>query len=95
MYEIVRLHVYNYMELDHRCLWCYPLPNDNILDLSKLEAFADDKIIAVRKTKNCFWKCRKHCGNRRKRWFPSFSPFPTMFSKDVCYRVVKSPDCVV
>ena len=26
-------------------------------------------------------KGRKHCGKRRKCWFPAFSPFPTMFSK--------------
>ena len=26
-----------------------------------------------------FWWGRKHCGKRRKCWFPAFSPFPTMF----------------
>ena len=28
-------------------------------------------------TEEAFWK---HCGKRRKCWFPAFSPFPTMFS---------------
>ena len=43
----------------------------------------------------CFGKGRKHCGERRKCWLPSFSPFPTVFSKGFFYRVVKSRDCVV
>ena len=36
-----------------------------------------------RKNENCFWKCTKHCGKRRKCWLPAFSPFPTMFLKAV------------
>ena len=55
------------------------LPNDKILDRSKLKQFADDKI-NVTKIEICFEKCRK-CGKRRKCWLPAFSPFPTMFSK--------------
>ena len=43
----------------------------------------------------CFWKSRKHCGERRKCWLPAFSPFPTMFSKALVYRVIKTQDCVV
>ena len=31
------------------------------------------------KTGNCFGNGKKHCGKRRKCWFPAFSPFPTMF----------------
>ena len=27
---------------------------------------------------------RKHCGKKRKSWLPTFSPFPTMFSKYDC-----------
>ena len=70
------------------------LPNDKILDQSKLKAFADDKI-------DCWnddlylWYGRKHCGKRRKCWLPAFSPFPTVFSKAFFLRVVKSRDCVV
>ena len=67
------------------------LPNDKFLDLSKLKAFADDKInvqiesICRRqnkcnlKTEILFGIGRKHCGKRRKCWLPAFSPFPTMF----------------
>ena len=35
-------------------------------------------------------KGRKHCGKRKKCWFPAFSPSPTMFSKAFSLRVVKS-----
>ena len=49
----------------------------------------------VRQSKISFEKGRKHCGKRRKCWLPAFSPFPTMFSKVVSFRVVKSQDCVV
>ena len=37
----------------------------------------------------------KHCGKRIKCWFPAFSPFPTMFSKGLFFRVIKSRDCVI
>ena len=47
-----------------------PLPNDNFLDWSKLEAFANDKINV---------NDRKHCGKKGKCWLPAFSLFPTMF----------------
>ena len=48
-------------------------------------------------TKTEIWsgKGRKNCGKRRKCWLPAFSPFPTVFSKGYCLRVIKSRDCVV
>ena len=69
------------------------LPINNILDLSKLKAFADNEINVTENLK--FGNCRKHCGKRRNCWLPAFSPFPTMFSKGFFLRVVKSRDCVV
>ena len=69
------------------------LPNDKILDWFKLKAFADDKFES--KIKICFGKGRKHCGKRRKCWLPAFSPFPTMFSKDISFEVIKSWNCVM
>ena len=42
----------------------------------------------------CFGKGRKYCGKRRKCWLPAFSPFPTMFSKALFYRMVKTRDGV-
>ena len=40
-------------------------------------------------------KGRKHYGKRRKGWLSAFSTPPTMFSKALFLRVVKSQDCVV
>ena len=63
------------------------LPKDNILDWSKVKAFADDKY--VWKIKACFGTGRKHCGKRRKCWLQAFSPSPTMFSNASSFTVVK------
>ena len=38
---------------------------------------------------------RKHFGKRRKCWLPAFSPFPKVFSKASCLKVIESRDCVV
>ena len=57
------------------------LPNNKILGLPKLKAFADDKINVTQKLKFALGRGRKHCGKRRKCWLPAFSPFPTMFSQ--------------
>ena len=64
------------------------LPNDKIIDMSKLKAFADNKTDMIEKLKfvlgsigNIVGKGeRKHCGKRKKCWLPAFSPFPIMFS---------------
>ena len=69
------------------------LPNDKILETSKLKAFADDKINVTQKLNFLFGKSRKHCEKRRKCWLPAFSPLPTMFSKACLLRVVKIWDC--
>ena len=53
------------------------LPNDKILDWSKLKAVADDKSNVAEKSRIWFGKDRKHGGKRRK-WC---LPFITMFSK--------------
>ena len=71
------------------------LPNDNILDWSKVKAFADHNINVTKILKFVLGNGRKHSGKRRKCWLPAFSPFPTMFSKDFFFRVVKSQDCLV
>ena len=42
------------------------------------------------KTEILYGMGRKKCGKRRKCWLPTFSPFPTMFSKGFFFRVVKS-----
>ena len=70
------------------------LPNDNILDLPKLNAFADDKTNVNEKLKFCLGWVENIVG-KGKMLVTSISPFPTMFSKALCFRVVKSRDCVV
>ena len=71
-----------------------PIPNDKILDWSKLKAFADDKINMTKELK-LYRKGRNNCGERSKCWLPAFSPFPTMFSKGFLHRGVKGQDCMV
>ena len=41
------------------------------------------------KFKFVFGRVENIVGKRRKCWLPAFSPFPTMFSKGVVYRVIK------
>ena len=45
-------------------LFFNPLPNDKILNQSKLKAFADGKMNLTKKIEICFWKGRKHCGEK-------------------------------
>ena len=57
-----------------------------IVDWFKLKPLADNKTNV--NVKFAFGKGRKHCGQWRKCWFPAFSPFPTMFSKGFCLKIV-------
>ena len=70
------------------------LLNNKILDLSKLKANADDKILvnAIEKLKPDFRRVENMVGKKRKCWLPAFSPFPTMFSEDVFFWVVKNQE---
>ena len=54
------------------------LPNDQTLDSSRLQTFADHKIIA---TQNLNYAQRRVGNIVGKRWFLAFSPFPTFFQK--------------
>ena len=60
---------------------CNSLPNDKILDWSKLKAFTDHKIYVTYKQKFFLGWVENIVGKRRKCWLPAFSPFPIMFSK--------------
>ena len=71
------------------------LPNNKILEWSNLKAVADNKVNAIEKLKFVLGWVKNIVGIRRKCWFPARSPFPTMFSKGIFLRVVKSWDCVV
>ena len=57
-------------------------PDDKILDLLKLKAFADHKINVIKKKGDlCFTNCRKCCGKWRNVFYLYFFPSPTMFCK--------------
>ena len=66
-----------------------PFPSDKILDFSKLKAFADDKIHVGQKL---LWDEYKTFVGKGEK---AFSPFPTMFSTALFFRVVKSRYFVV
>ena len=70
-----------------------PFPN-NISDYSKLNEFVDDNF----KFNKMCWKiiqtARKHCGRRRNFSIRAISPFPTVFSKDLYSRYVKTRACL-
>ena len=51
------------------------LPNDKILDQSRLKAFADDTIKVTQKLKFVLGWVENIVGKRRKCWLPAFSPF--------------------
>ena len=48
-----------------------------------------------RKNNTCFGRAKKHCRKRRKCGLLVFTPFPTMFSNALSFKVVKSQNCVV
>ena len=73
----------------HSKIYLTLLPNDKILDPSKLKGFTNDKKKCDSKIEICLGKGRKHCGKRGKCWLPE------MFSKGFFFKVVKSRDCMV
>ena len=60
-----------------------------------MKALADDNIKVTENLKPGFGRVENIVGKKRKCWLPAFSPFPTMFSKGLLYRTVKSRDSVV
>ena len=63
-----------------------PLPNNKFLDITKLKAFADDKLNVAKMTFSLCDRVKKHC------MLPAFSSFSTVFSKAFFFRVVKCQD---
>ena len=77
-------HTFRYITLNS-------LPKDEVLELSKLKAFADDKIDVTQKLKFGLQRIENIVGKGEN----AFSPFPSMFSKDPFLRVVLSHYCVL
>ena len=69
------------------------LPSDKILDVTKLKSFAHYKLNVTKMTISLYDRV-ENTGKRRKCWLPAFSLFPTLFSKALFFKVIKSWDCV-
>ena len=72
-----------------------PFPNDKILDLTKLKAFADDQFDVAIMTISPVDRVENTAEKGENAGYQHFSPFPTMFFKGFFIRVVESWDCEV
>ena len=68
------------------------LPNDKILDMTKLKAFADDKLNNAKMIIFLFDRLENTEGKGENAACQHFLP---VFSKALFFRFVKSRDCVV
>ena len=64
-------------------------PNDKFLDSSKLKEFADDNF-KFNEFSDVLQTVRKQCRMMRNCSLRAISPFPTVFSKDLYCRHVKT-----
>ena len=71
------------------------LPNDKILDLSKLKAFAVDKKIVTQNSEVVLEILENIVGKGENAGYQNFLPIPRGFQKFFFLRVIKSRDCVV
>ena len=76
-------------------MWCNPLPDDKILDWSKLEQIADNKSKVYFKCKISAIQGRKHCEKIRNWLLQAISPFLTVFSAVIYLQCVKMLHCMV
>ena len=70
------------------------LSNSIIIHWSKFKAFADDKINVTENREFGLESLENIVGKGENAGNQDFAPFPTMFSKGLSYRVVKSRDHV-
>ena len=70
------------------------LPNEKILDVTKLKAFADNKLNVARMIISLLVRVQNTVGKGENAGLPAFSPLPTVFSTALFFRVVKSQDRV-
>ena len=76
-------------------LFTNPLPNDKILALTNLKAFADNKFNIAEMIISVCDRVENIVGKGENAGYQHFSPFSTKFSKEFFLRVVKSQDCVL
>ena len=72
------------------------LPNDKILDWSKLKTFADDKINVNHKLKFDMGRVEKIVGKGENAGYQHFLLFPQYFQNEAFFfRKIKNQDCAV
>ena len=74
--------------------WYTSLSNDKILDVTKLKAFADNKLNIAKMTIFLFDRVENTGGKGENAGCQHFLLSPPVFSKALFFRVVKSRDCV-
>ena len=75
------------------CINCSP--KGKFLDVTKLKAFADDKLKVAKMTIFLFDRVENTVGKGENAGYQHFLLFQHVFSKAFLFRVVKSRDCVV
>ena len=73
-------------------IWSWPFPKRQMLDPSKLKDFADDNF-NLEKWQKVLQMFRKQCGKRRNCSLLAICPFPTVLSKILYCRHVKTRAC--
>ena len=76
-------------------LYFNPLPDNKILDWSKLKALADDKINVVQKLKFVEGRVENIVGKGENAGYQHFLLSPQCFQESFKLGVVKSRDCMV
>ena len=77
------------------CTLIYSLPNDKILDLSKLKSVADSDSNVSNMAKFVFDRVEKIVGKGENAGYQHFVLFPHCFQQPSSFRVHKLGDCVV
>ena len=73
----------------------YPLSNDKLMDMTKLKAFANDKLNVDKITISLCYRVESSVGKDENACYQHFLVFPQCFPIAFFFRVVKSQDCVV
>ena len=63
--------------------------------MTKLKAFVEEKGNTAKMMISLFDKVENTVGKGENAGYQQFSPFPTVFSKALFFRVIKSRDCVI
>ena len=71
-----------------------PLPNNKILNVTKLKAFADDKSNVTKMMISLYDREENTMGKEENAGYHHFLLFPVFF-KTLFFKVIKSLDCVV